>query len=385
MKITMSNYQTTYSYNKKSTIHDNYHTYGSIMTDNLRVQYNKIDNNETPNTSYILPKSVPKDSTQSSNIMHLHDHISTAFDSTHQGLYKFQINTQIQNDSGANRSVTNLLSLLHNFKEIDPYPIGGVNSETPAIYCTGFGYLKWHSEDKQLIQVPCYYCAEASGTIISPTDIVYTHMDNFKGWQMTTNIDTKTGTFILIARDGVNHIKYPTFMKNNLWYHYLFQPSTHNTIIPQQPRSFIHALNYAATFELWHLRLGHPGMKTTEQFIKNTIGVPSLKPNRFYNCAACMSCNFRNRHIPRLPQTPPSIKTSIQHKTEILKDTSDPDRHMNLGQHIHMDYGFVRGSDWSAKTNDGKLVTSVDKYRAYLLVYHPDIYGSTSQEINLHH
>ena len=33
-----------------------------------------------------------------------------------------------------------------------------------------------------------------------------------------------------------------------------------------------------------------------------------------------------------------------------------------------MDYGFVRGSDWNKKDNDGKLVTSIDKYRSYLLV-----------------
>lgn len=33
-----------------------------------------------------------------------------------------------------------------------------------------------------------------------------------------------------------------------------------------------------------------------------------------------------------------------------------------------MDYGFVYGSDWSATDNDGKLVTSVDKCRLYLLV-----------------
>ena len=33
-----------------------------------------------------------------------------------------------------------------------------------------------------------------------------------------------------------------------------------------------------------------------------------------------------------------------------------------------MDYGFVRGSDWSKKDNDGKLVTSVDKFRAYLII-----------------
>ena len=33
-----------------------------------------------------------------------------------------------------------------------------------------------------------------------------------------------------------------------------------------------------------------------------------------------------------------------------------------------MDFGFVRGSDWSKELNDGKLVTSVDNYRSYLIV-----------------
>ena len=189
------------------------YTFGSLMTDPLSLTHTIDTTNTDHHTSYIFDNPTP----QTSKHIPLTDHISTAIDPTQSnGLYEFQINTQIQNDSGANRSVTNLISLLHNFKTIDPYPIGGVNSQTPAIYCTGFGHLKWYSEDKQVIQIPCYYCAESSGTIISPTDIVYTHMDNFKGWQMTTNIDSKTGTFILIARDGINHIKYPTFMRNNL-------------------------------------------------------------------------------------------------------------------------------------------------------------------------
>lgn len=330
---------------KNDILNTNYRIYGSIMTEEISSKHDKLDNNNPPQTSYILPTKNNQVTTSASQTTQLHDHISTAFNTTHRGIYKFQINTQIQNDSGANRSVTNLLSLLHNFKQIDPYPIGGINSETPAIYCTGFGYLKWHSEDKQVLHVPCYYCAESSGTIISPTDIVYTHMDNFSGWQMTTNIDTKTGTFILLARDGVNHIKYPTFMKNNLWYHYLFQPSTHNTTVPHQPRSVVHA-----------------------NFARNTIGVPNLKPNKFYSCTACMSCKFRNRHISRLPDTQPSINTSISQPTKNQNDIPSSFDNVNPGQHLHMDYGFVCGSDWSAKTNDGKLVTSIDKYRAHLLV-----------------
>ena len=81
---------------------------------------------------------------------------------------------------------------------------------------------------------------------------------------MTTNIDSKTGTFTLLARDGVSHIKYPTFMRNNLWYHYLFHPSEPTTAMPEQPKSIIRTLNYAATFKLWHHRLGHPGRKITD-------------------------------------------------------------------------------------------------------------------------
>ena len=42
-----------------------------------------------------------------------------------------------------------------------------------------------------------------------------------------------------------------------------------------------------------------------------------------------------------------------------------------------MDYGNVRGSDWSAKDNGGKLFTSADKYRAYLLVI-----GKTSRYLD---
>ena len=38
------------------------------------------------------------------------------------------------------------------------------------------------------------------------------------------------------------------------------------------------------------------------------------------------------------------------------------------GQHFHMDFGFVRGSDYSRVDSDGKLITSVDGYRAYLII-----------------
>ena len=71
------------------------------------------------------------------------NYISSSIKSNNlNGLYELQVDIQIHDDSGPNYSVTNLISLLHNFKVIDLSPIAGVNSNSPAIFCTGFGYLR---------------------------------------------------------------------------------------------------------------------------------------------------------------------------------------------------------------------------------------------------
>ena len=95
------------------------------------------------------------------------------------------------------------------------------------------------------------------------------HLDKFTGWQMTTHVEKASGTFILLACDGVNHITYPTHMKNNLWYH-------HMRPIPQSINSTYHtsvinAMSINAIFELWHHRLGHSDKNITEKFHSYTI------------------------------------------------------------------------------------------------------------------
>ena len=280
------------------------------------------------------------------------------------GLYQLQFSNEMQNDGGANRSVTNLKSILLHFKTINPYPINGINSTEPAIHCTGFGYIPWTSETHDTLLIPCYYCPNATGTIISPTDIVFSHLDKFIGWQMTTNVDTTTGTFILLARDGVNHIIYPTHMKNNLWFHYMKPiPNYPQLNIPNT--SVVRALNANATFELWHHRLGHPGTNVTEKFHEHTIGVPPMKYPSFYVCGSCLRSKFHSRTMKRI-----NINTFQSSSLPVHPSppTVIPDTSCIAGQHLHMDYGFVRGSDWNQKDNDGKLVTSVDRYRSYLLI-----------------
>ena len=62
------------------------------------------------------------------------------------GLYSLQINTDIQNDSGANRLVINLQTILHDYRDIPPYPIGEITASGPAIHCTRFEYLHWQCD-----------------------------------------------------------------------------------------------------------------------------------------------------------------------------------------------------------------------------------------------
>lgn len=67
-------------------------------------------------------------------------------------------------------------------------------------------------------------------------------------------------------------------------------------------------------------------------------------------------------------QLSPTAQHELRKAQKVLKTTIPPYKQHRISQNLHMDYGFVQGSDWSKITNDGKLVTSVDNYRSYLLV-----------------
>ena len=78
-----------------------------------------------------------------------------------------------QSDSGANRIVTNEISLLQNIEYITPLPMGGCNAnDEAAITCTARGILSLKSKEGQVIKTKAYYSDEVDGTIISPTTVV---------------------------------------------------------------------------------------------------------------------------------------------------------------------------------------------------------------------
>ena len=277
------------------------------------------------------------------------------------GLYRIHINTSnsMQNDGGANRSVTNNKNMLIGYQSIDPYPIGGVNEENgPAILCTGKGYIPWRSNTGEIVLIRSYYCAQVAGTIISPTDIVMAHNERFSGWTMDTDCEEGLGEFTLKSKDGLSHLHFDAYMENNLWYHYFEPINNQHFNALNKSTAVINKLTDSALYELWHHRLGHPGKKATEKMHANVNGVPHLRPNQFHCCTSCMIGKFKKTHIGK--------KRHIQQKPPT--SASIPEPTLGIGENLHMDYGFVRGSDWSKEDNDGKLVTSVDNFRSYLIV-----------------
>ena len=269
------------------------------------------------------------------------------------GIYKATLATA-QNDGGANRSVTSSKDLLVHYKTIDPYPINGVQKGDPAIYCTGTGYLPWRADTGELLLVRCLYCENASGTIISPSDVNMQYSDKYNGWTMETKYDDKIGQLTFNARDGINHLVFSAYSSNNLWFHYIDQVTEREyQQIGAQVKAVVNTLNTTALYQIWHQRLGHPGTKIMQEAATHCIGIPKMKRPQFFSCNTCNSAKFRKRHIG---------------PTKMSRTQVSPTTKSEVGQHLHIDFGFVRGSDYAVKDEKGRLMTSIDGFRSYCLV-----------------
>ena len=283
------------------------------------------------------------------------DKLSSAV--TKNGIYKTTLNIG-QNDSGANRTVTNKKELLVHYKTIPPYAINGVSDEAPAIHCTGIGFLPWRADTGEILLIRCLYSENASGTIISPaSDVNLQYQQRYDGWCMETKFDTKCGQLTFNARDGINHLVFSAYSDNNLWYHYLDEvTNAEYKRLGMQTKAVVNSLNANATYHLWHHRLGHPSHKIMMAAHKSCKGVPKFKQPQFFNCGICNSSKFKRKHIGLTKAINKDIKST------------PPESNIQVGQHLHIDFGFVRGSDYAVKDAKGHLVTSVDGYRSYCLI-----------------
>ena len=102
--------------------------------------------------------------------------------------------------------------------------------------------------------------------------------------------------------DGICHAQYPIKMHNGLWY-YVDNGLTNKEArlrSKQSAHAIINKLSTAATYELWHQRLGHPGQTTMKEIHHHVQGIPQLKGNVFHRCLSCtlakMSKQSYNHH-----------------------------------------------------------------------------------------
>jgi hypothetical protein len=141
--------------------------------------------------------------------------------------------------------------------------------------------------------VQCYYCSEAADTIVSPDDVIITHIDQYYAWGKYCNVDTSYGHIEFHHRDGTPPVQYHLYRKNGLWYH---DGNTASTSDYYHSTLHIKCLTTQANYELHHQRLGHPGECIMSQIHHHILNVPPLKGNHFYKCALCIYGKAKQRN-----------------------------------------------------------------------------------------
>lgn len=97
-------------------------------------------------------------------------------------------------------------------------------------------------------------------------------------------------------------------------------------------------MSQAASYELWHQRLCHPGTNIMQNIHKHSKGVPILKGNTFWKCPSCLQgkCD-KSYHIKSTPSKRPAHVPlqSLKEENDFYLPNALP------GQHFHFHFGFM--------------------------------------------
>ena len=255
------------------------------------------------------------------------------------------ITTRLQVDGGANRSLTNNKHLLSKYQQTQTYNIYGVTKDEIALQCTGKGYLPWHSDNGDILYIPCYYSSDAAETIISPTDVVMAHRHLYTGWAHFAHITTGRGHVTFYRLDGTNHTTNSLKMTNGLRYHESSQPSFNSDGTPTSPtdtqHAVVHRLSSQARYELYHQRLGHCGKRKMDVLHRHIQGLQQLKGNAFHLCQSCIYRKQIQRAMKaahhRVQATTPTDKEIDWFDLYSPVDNIDT---LQPREMFHMDFGF---------------------------------------------
>jgi hypothetical protein len=276
-------------------------------------------------------------------------------------------------DGGANRSITNDCSLLINYKNVRKYPMNGVSSEGPALICTGVGFLPWKADTGEVLLIKTYYSANAAETIISPGDVITNNMADFNAWAQYSNHDTGEGYIAFHRRTNSTPLIFHLKASNGLWYYHTpgasvddYNPWTCQ-VLADSTIPTVNRMTKIAEYTLWHQLWAHVGERACASLHKHVDDQPQLHKHAFHQCLTCLlvrgsfcatnTCSHTAReHVP-------------QELTDWLEDDDATDLLNALpGQHFSGDFGFMKGSGYCKKDEEGRTITSIDGMSTYFLI-----------------
>jgi hypothetical protein len=350
---------------KSPTIRIVYHTTDWLLLDNDdHIQHIQQQHNQTKMTQPVIEEITPLPKPKEGG---------KATESTIRLMKKAWAIAQVTNESvrvhvdgGANHSITNNKDHLINYKNIKKYPMSGVSSDGPALVCTGVGFFPWRADNGEIVLVKCFYSEQAADTILSPTDIVVNNIANFDGWGQHSNLDDGAGYVEFYRRNTAGSLRYTLHSSHGLWYY-------HNNINAEDydvwssqavAHPTIHRLSQAASYALGHERYAHCGERALATVHLDLDDQPQLKMPPFWKCLTCLlatgdqRATCENKHVP-IPQD----------VTDWIDDPATSDDHNCFpGQWFNIDFGFMKGTGYCPKDEEGRTIKSIDGYRGYLLI-----------------
>ena len=183
------------------------------------------------------------------------------------------------------------------------------------------------------------YSKDFEGSIITPTCVVRSNKEKFQGYIIVSDCDNGTGYLKILHRNGFYHSTFPLQKNNVIWFH------TYNA--REEPTPKVHRMNDACLSALWHGQLRCAGNSIMDVIHKHFKGIDRpLQRNLFYKCSTCLPNWMRKRSIKKKTKgkSKQCTKRKTSCETSLIIDVDDTVSG-EAGQHFHMDFDFVKGSD----------------------------------------
>ena len=244
-----------------------------------------------------------------------------------------------QCDIGANINATPHQHLLHHYHPLPtPFNLLGADG-IHGMLCIGLGYFPQTFTNGTHADVLMYHCPKLSDTLLSPQALCTQAHTPFLGFDIICQ-DMDKAYVRYYSCSGPSYSDAPLTRQNNLFYF---------TQLSCPPR--VNRLTPFLSTELWHQRLGHPGMSQLHHLQHCATGLPlglEKHIHPLHNCKVCSNAKVR--------KNPMGATVSSDH--------------LSASSRFHLDFGFMRASSdaFTQQAGATRIVESHDGYNSYLLI-----------------